>query len=269
MTLGRQQERFGDAEAPVGRPHTGGVGERWMGSRRWWISLCVVALIAFVVLAIAAHANSVLPADVGFTTDLQRIHRAAFHRLMVLISAPGYPPWAEIIEAAGIVALVLLRRRLEALFLALTLLADGGAALIKVIVARPRPSPKLVEVLLRLGSFSFPSGHVVHFMVFYGFLAYVLVTCWRSSWPRNLVLAICVALICLVGFSRIYLGEHWLTDVIGGYLFGGAFLVGLIAVYRRASERRSQPASSSAHAGGGDVSGSPAPVGEGAEGLQG
>jgi undecaprenyl-diphosphatase len=241
MTLGRQQERVGDTEKPDDQARTGGIGERWMGSRRVWASLCVVALLLVALLGFAAHTHSVLPGDVGFTTGLQRIHSAAFHRLMVLVSQPGYPPWAEIIEAVGIVALVLLRRRLEALFLALTLLADGGAALIKVIVARPRPSPKLVEVLLRLGSFSFPSGHVVHYTVFYGFLAFVLLMYWRSSWPRNLVVAICVALICLVGFSRIYLGEHWLTDVIGGYLFGGAFLVALIAVYLRVRSGSGSP----------------------------
>ncbi|MGH2484427.1 MAG: phosphatase PAP2 family protein, partial [Ktedonobacterales bacterium] len=220
MTLGRRQERIEDTDSPGGQPHTGNRNERWTGSRRVWVPLSVVALLIFALLGFAAHTHSVLPGDVGFTTGLQRIHAGAFQRLMVLVSKPGYPPWAEIIEAAGIVALLLSRRRLEALFLTLTLLADGAAALIKVIVARPRPSPQLVEVLLRLGSFSFPSGHVVHYTVFYGFLAFVLVMWWRSSWPRNIMLAICVALIALVGFSRIYLGEHWLTDVIGGYLFG-------------------------------------------------
>lgn len=232
MTLGQRGERVVEDEAPGGQPRPDD-GETRMASRRVWVPLCIVALLIVALLGAAAHTHPVLPGDVGFTTGLQRIHSGAFQRLMIFVSKPGYPPWAEIIEAAGIIALLLWRRRLEALFLALTLLADGGAALIKVIVARPRPSPQLVEVLLRLGSFSFPSGHVVHYTVFYGFLAFVLLRCWRASWPRNLLVAVCVAFIGLVGFSRIYLGEHWLTDVIGGYLFGGAFLVVLIAVYQR------------------------------------
>jgi undecaprenyl-diphosphatase len=195
-----------------------------------WVPLCVAALLVALVLGLIAHTHPVLPVDIGFTSAVQRIHSAAFQRVMIFISALGYPPWAEIIETTALVTLALLRRPLEALFLALTLLADGGAALIKVLVARPRPSPKEVEVLLRLGSFSFPSGHVVHFTVFYGFLAVVLATCWRSTWWRNSLMACCIALIALVGLSRIYLGEHWLTDVIAGYLFGGVFLVVLVAI---------------------------------------
>ena len=210
-------------------------------SPRLWVALCVVASLVVVVLALIARAHPVLGVDVNFTNTVQHIHMPMFQGLMVFISALGYPPWAEIIEAVALVILILIRRRLEALFLALTLLADGAAALIKVVVARPRPSPRQVEVLLRLGSFSFPSGHVVHFTVFYGFLAVALITCWRSSWWRNSLIACCAALIALVGLSRIYLGEHWLTDVIAGYLIGGVFLVALVAVYHRMRARQGGP----------------------------
>lgn len=223
-------------ESPVERelpPHS------LAASPRFWVPLSLVATLVAIVLGIIAHTHPVLGVDVNFTNTVQLLHIAVFQRLMIFISALGYPPWAEIIEAVALVVLILIRRRLEALFLALTLLADGAAALIKVVVARPRPSSKQVEVLLRLGSFSFPSGHVVHFTVFYGFLAIALVTCWRSSWWRNSLIACCLALIALVGLSRIYLGEHWLTDVIAGYLIGGVFLVALVAVYRWMRRSRS------------------------------
>lgn len=222
------------------RPRSPAGGLTLTTSPRLWVPLCVAASLVVVVLGAIAHSHPVLSVDVNFTTAVQRIESPVFQRLMVFISALGYPPWAEVIEAAALVVLLLLRRRWEALFLALTLLADGAAALIKVAVSRPRPSPKQVEVLLRLGSFSFPSGHVVHFTVFYGFLAVILVACWRSSWWRNTLIAVCVALIALVGLSRIYLGEHWLTDVIAGYLIGGVFLVALVAGYERARGRRAE-----------------------------
>ena len=202
-------------------------------SPAFWIPICAAGSLIVIALGFVVHTHSVLPVDVNFTTAVQQVHIVAFQRLMILISTFGYPPWAEIIEAVAIVALLLLRRPLEALFLALTLLVDGLAALVKIIVARPRPSPKDVLVLLRLGSYSYPSGHVVHYTIFYGFLIVVLVVCWRSSWWRTTLIAICAALIALVGLSRIYLGEHWLSDVVAGYLLAGVCLVALVAAYRR------------------------------------
>lgn len=216
-------------------------------SPQLWIPVCAAASLVVIVLALFVRAHPVLAVDVNFTIAAQSIHLQGFQGLMIFISALGYPPWSEIIEAVALVVLLLLRRPMETLFLALTLLADGVAALIKVAVARPRPSVKQVEVLLRLGSFSFPSGHVVHYTVFFGFLIVILLTCWRSSWWRNGLIACCVALIALVGLSRIYLGEHWLTDVAAGYLIGGVFVVALVAVYRRVrnhSPRSTTPAPS-------------------------
>src|SRR5262249_21174096 len=122
------------------------------------------------------------------------------------------------------------------LFTLLTLLADALGGLIKQIVGRQRPLPAQVHVVQVLQSPSFPSGHVLHYTVFYGFLAFVLATSFRPSWPRNVLIAVCLALIALVGPSRVYLGEHWLSDVVGGYLIGALFLVPLIALYIWARE---------------------------------
>jgi undecaprenyl-diphosphatase len=92
-------------------------------------------------------------------------------------------------------------------------------------------------VVQQINSPSFPSGHTVHYTAFFGFLAFVVLTNFRSGWGRNIATGICLALVVLVGPSRVYLGEHWPTDVIGGYLIGGLFLVPLIAAYLWAKAR--------------------------------
>ncbi len=91
----------------------------------------------------------------------------------------------------------------------------------KIAFHRPRP----VEAVLLENSYSFPSGHATIAVAFYGFLAYILI---RSSdtWKHrvNLFFA-CLVLILLIGLSRIMLGVHYLSDVLGGYLIGALWLI--------------------------------------------
>jgi undecaprenyl-diphosphatase len=96
-----------------------------------------------------------------------------------------------------------------------TLGAKISEMLIKIIVERARP---LDVGLLQLDTYSFPSGHATAAMALYGFFAYVL---WQvyPKW-RVVVLAVSTLIIGGVGISRIYLGVHYPSDVLGGYLLG-------------------------------------------------
>jgi undecaprenyl-diphosphatase len=202
-----------------------------LGYARVWLLGYALVLAAVVVLAVAAHSFSVLPGDLKIERELQENRNPLVFVSMYAVSWLGYEPQAILIYVLVVVGLWLARLRLEAVFLVLAVAADGISDLVKLLVARSRPSAQLVDVVTHLNSYSFPSGHTVHYTVFYGFLAFVLATRFRIHWLRQVFLAICIALIVLVGFSRVYLGEHWPTDVLGGYLIGGLFLVPFIAVY--------------------------------------
>jgi undecaprenyl-diphosphatase len=130
-----------------------------------------------------------------------------------------------------------IRLRLEALFVVVSLLADALGAVLKVLVGRHRPQPDLVHVVQHLSDGSFPSGHTLHYTVFYGFLIFIVATNFRPSWPRTVALILLAIPIALVGVSRVYLGEHWVTDVVGGYLIGALCLVLLIYGYLWAKQR--------------------------------
>jgi undecaprenyl-diphosphatase len=202
--------------------------------------LLATILLAGVVLAAVVSMDGVLPADVALARQLQetRTIAAFLTPLMVLVSAPGYYPWSVILWGIAIVLLLLRRAWVAAALVAVTALAAGLAELVKLIVARPRPTSDLVEVYRAVSGYSFPSGHVVHYVAFYGILGYLA---WRrlgASPPpaaglrlaQQLLFGVCCALVVLVGPSRVFLGAHWPSDVVAGYLLGGVCLVLLVAI---------------------------------------
>lgn len=99
---------------------------------------------------------------------------------------------------------------------------------IKFAVNRPRPAVALVQVFATEHGSGFPSGHALFAAVVLGFLAYLAATRLRRRSLRTLSFAALLILILLTGTSRIYLGVHWLSDVLGGYLVGAVFLAALI-----------------------------------------
>jgi undecaprenyl-diphosphatase len=72
---------------------------------------------------------------------------------------------------------------------------------------------------------------------FYGFLWFLAYTLLKRSWRRTLLLIFLGSLIGLIGFSRIYLGQHWPSDVLGAYLLGGLTLVAILQFYRWGKKR--------------------------------
>jgi len=149
----------------------------------------------------------------------------------------GVPAAIEL--AIWFVVLLLLRQFRYAIFIPVgAAIADGLDGLLETLVKRPRPSPHLVHILMPEPTPSFPSGHVEHCVVYYGFLLYLSFTKpvrqWRYSWlliPFQLFAALTIL---VVGFARLEAGSHWLGDVVAGYLSGALLLTVLIVLYRRA-----------------------------------
>ena len=91
------------------------------------------------------------------------------------------------------------------------------------------PRPPRADWLVSAGGFSFPSGHAATSALVAGALAWLLAGVIRSRWARTVLVLGCAAWAVLVSLSRIYLGVHWISDVIGSWLLAGAWLSALLA----------------------------------------
>ncbi|MFL6123664.1 phosphatase PAP2 family protein [Actinophytocola sp.] len=118
------------------------------------------------------------------------------------------------------------------------LLVIGAAAgvfvlgpVLKVFFERPRPP--VAQRLVTIDSWSFPSGHSLNSMVVLGLVTLLAVRA-RTGWPyRTLVVALGAFLVFLVGFSRVYLGVHWPSDVLAGWAVGVLWLAICLTLRRR------------------------------------
>lgn len=118
--------------------------------------------------------------------------------------------------------------------LPVSLASLGGLAIykpMKHIFLRARPDEALH--LVKQGGFSFPSGHSVTSVIFYGVLIYLLNRHCKNDKLRKVLTVICGFLALTIGPSRIYVGVHWPTDVLAGWCIGGAVLMVSICILER------------------------------------
>lgn len=149
------------------------------------------------------------------------------NRLMVLVTLCGN--WQLIITGTALASIVLIVSHKWRYFWVL-LITDGVAEIFiessKLVIGRVRPP--LSEALIPQYSYSFPSGHSYFASVYYGLLIYIFVRHLKNRWLQIITIIAGGIFILLLGFSRIYLGVHWTTDVVAGLGLGGAWLGAMV-----------------------------------------
>lgn len=198
----------------------------------------LAALVAFGVLFFFVRTTAYFSFDLSVERAVQSVRGFGWEQLMYFVSGLGFFPLSVILTGAIILFIFVIGLRWEAV---MAVFAAGGVTLagivIKEIVQRARPTPDLVNVLSPLTDYSFPSGHVLHFTAFLGFLIFMFFTITPRSWVRTAGILVCALLIVLVGISRMYLGQHWPSDVMGAYLFASIWLALTIYIYRWGKSR--------------------------------
>ncbi len=133
---------------------------------------------------------------------------------------------------AAVIILGLLRKRRELIFLVMVLTSGVIIrTLAKLLFHRQRPDASLA--LIFENGYAFPSGHALMSVIFYGAITYFVYKLCKKKWQKIILSIVFVALIFLIGFSRIYLGVHWISDVIAGWLMGFSILAFFILIFKK------------------------------------
>ncbi len=170
--------------------------------------------------------------DVWLFELAQQLHHPVATRIFIFITNLG--DWRTLLFLGTVLALTfwLQQKKIEAyVFLGAYIFSQISIYVLKHGLARVRPD--IGSILITQTGFSFPSGHAFGAIAFYGFLIYLLSKNIRNTYLRKFFLVGGVTLILLIGFSRIYLGVHWPSDVAAGLGMGAGALAGSIFIMEK------------------------------------
>ncbi len=189
--------------------------------RNTLIIILFVLIVAFTFLSFFIAQHPIFDFDIKTSLFIQQYHADWLDKVMLAISFFGELPYSllSVVLVASIFYWQKYKR--EGLFISTVLLSGLIILGIKNIINRPRPTAFYVR-LVEVNRFqSYPSGHVLSYTLFFGFLIIIMSTAKNiPKLTRNIVTYLSAFLVITIAPSRIYLGAHWFTDTVGGFLLG-------------------------------------------------
>jgi membrane-associated phospholipid phosphatase len=212
-----------------------------------WLALLTFEFILVVVLLIASILIFSYAIDIAFFdktsvfdskifTAVSKITTPAKTSVLIVISFLGKHTF--LIPANILLLIYYLVKKNRHLSVRVAALSLGSLLLmfiLKTSFHRNRPDMPLLQ---KVSGYSFPSGHSLMGVVFYGLLIYIVRHEVLDRWKKNVYTALLILLILLIGFSRIYLRVHYPSDVIAGFSVGFIWLVGSLWIIDRLEKRR-------------------------------
>ena len=213
---------------------------RVLSARTVVVSFWLLAFAGALLLSLLAVWHDTLPGD-AWLSEWVQARQFPGQRFADAVRTVTDTQVVLVTGAGAVVALWLLGQRSAAVLLAAGLIAlpllQGG---VKELVDRPRPDDALVVVRAGASSDSFPAGHVMSPTYLYGFLLYAA---WRLRAPPTLRIGVaCWSALTLIatGPVNVWLGVHWPSDVVGGYLWGLVLLLPLVFALELSRQRGGQ-----------------------------
>jgi len=196
------------------------------GLKRWhWGGLLplitLAASCALVLVGGLITTDPIIAVDVRLANLLVSFRTEPLTQLFSALTLLGKSHVVVLFVSALAILLVLWRKGIDLMALIITIVGSTTSSwLLKLAFQRPRPD----QAIYLESSYSFPSGHATIAVALYGFIGYLLIRLTRRWWQRISLVCTTLALIAAIGLSRLYLAEHYLTDVLAGYLLGALWL---------------------------------------------
>ena len=187
------------------------------------VLISMIPTVGLLTAGAAIHDSFV--GDLYLAGALQKVTAAPWEWTMETVTFIGRAPLLIAFALPMVAWFLWKRKRAEALTLSMGLLSFAVTPGLKVLVDRPRPSDDLVTVWGNYGGLGFPSGHAFDAMVLFGLLFYLAPLLVSFKPAVHMVRVSSLSLILLIGISRVYLGAHWPSDVLGGFMYGAIALV--------------------------------------------
>jgi len=192
-----------------------------------------IAIFVAILLSAAAAIQDHFFGDLFLARAIQEIRLSHWEEIMETVSTVGKALPMVVLGLSCFGWFLWKRQKAEYMVLGAALLSLFVNPVLKILVDRPRPTEDLVTIWRESGGLAFPSGHAYTAMVIFGLLYYLTptVVSWKKAIP--FLRGTFLSMIVLMGISRVYLGAHWPSDVLGGFLVGGIILTFLIHFHQQ------------------------------------
>lgn len=187
--------------------------------------LCLILFFIFITILVISNKINFIDRNIyNFVISFKNDNLTNFFRFITKFSDVTF------IVILVLIILLILRNKDSVFIIFNLIILRILNYIIKVIIRRDRPN---ILRLIKIGEYSFPSGHAMISMGLYGYLIYLIYKKIKNSYIKKLGIIILSLLIILIGISRIYLGVHYFSDVVAGYTLSLIYLIIFVRIRRK------------------------------------